>query len=356
MCHRPGTAWQNAWTRPPGSIGAAPVVANTTPDVPSDSATTPGVDGSDARRRSPPGRRRRPRPASPPEPGRRGRRADTTPVTSGPSNVGGSQAGSIRERLEDLRRPVPRRQVEQQRARPVGLVERVLAGQPEPDVVLRQQDVGDPRPDVRLVVADPDELRGGEAGQRVVAGDRDEPLPADRRPDLVAGVRPSAGRSRGSPAAGPRPRVEQHQRRASGRSARPPTTAAGRRSPPGPGGSPRPSRPTRASGSCSLQSGCGVSNRTRRRRRRHDRARPRRSGRPSSPSSTRRSRVTCGHRASAGRHRSRPDRLVDQVLEQLLAPGHRLRVDLARRDLRLERRERLAAVEDRRPERPAQPA
>ena len=43
MCHRPGTAWQNAWTWPAGSRSGASVVANTTPDVPSDSATTPGT-------------------------------------------------------------------------------------------------------------------------------------------------------------------------------------------------------------------------------------------------------------------------------------------------------------------------
>ena len=48
MCQRPGTAWQNAWTRPAGLDAAARrVAANTTPDVPSDSATTPGVDGPD---------------------------------------------------------------------------------------------------------------------------------------------------------------------------------------------------------------------------------------------------------------------------------------------------------------------
>ena len=76
MCQRPGTAWQNAWTRPAGSNSGRSVVAKTTPDVPSDSATTPGVDRADAdrvrrlvaaagddRRAGPkPGRRRPPRP------------------------------------------------------------------------------------------------------------------------------------------------------------------------------------------------------------------------------------------------------------------------------------------------------
>jgi hypothetical protein len=36
------------------------------------------------------------------------------------------------------------------------------------------------------VVADPHELRRREAGQRVVAGDLDQPLATDRRPDRVA--------------------------------------------------------------------------------------------------------------------------------------------------------------------------
>ena len=76
------------------------------------------------------------------------------------------------QRLDDLPRPVTGREIEQDRARAVGLVERVLAGQPEPHVVLGQQHVGDARPDLGFVVPDPDELRRGEAGQGVVAGDR----------------------------------------------------------------------------------------------------------------------------------------------------------------------------------------
>ena len=47
MCHRPGTAWQNAWTRPAGSNSGPSVVANTTPEVPSDSATRPGTTAPD---------------------------------------------------------------------------------------------------------------------------------------------------------------------------------------------------------------------------------------------------------------------------------------------------------------------
>ena len=45
----PGTAWQKAWTRPRGLVrAAASVVAKTTPDVPSDSATRARRDRADA--------------------------------------------------------------------------------------------------------------------------------------------------------------------------------------------------------------------------------------------------------------------------------------------------------------------
>ena len=112
------------------------------------------------------------------------------------------------------------------------------------------------RPDLGLVVADPDELRGGEPGQGVVAGDRDEPL----RTRPPAGSRrrhgPCAGRSRGWRAAGRGPRRRAARRRASGRSARRRPHPPRRRRPSrARTGSPRPSRPTTAPGSCSLQSG-----------------------------------------------------------------------------------------------------
>ena len=160
--------------------------AKITPDVPSDSATVPASTAPTPTAFaawSPP-------PATTGVPARR-------PVA--PAAPAVTVAGELRalerrrqpaavdpERVEDLGRPVAGRQVEQDRAGAVGLVDRVVAGEPQPDVVLRQQDVGDPGPDVRLVVADPDELRSREAGQRVVAGDRDEPLRPDGGPDRVA--------------------------------------------------------------------------------------------------------------------------------------------------------------------------
>ena len=139
------------------------------------------------RPRWPPGRRRPPRPAS--------RRAGRSPRRPSRTTVAGHlrplerrrhPRGVDAQRVEHHRRPVAGGEVEQQRPGAVGLVERVSAGQPVADVVLGQQHVGDAGPDLRLVLANPDQLGGGEPGQRVVAGDLDEPLRADGRADLVA--------------------------------------------------------------------------------------------------------------------------------------------------------------------------
>ena len=99
-CQRPGTAWQNAWTRPPGSKAGASVAANTTPDVPSESATMPASVAPTPTAFaawSPP-------PATTGVPARRPVAAAASrvdePVTCGPSNVGGSQSRGIPERVE----------------------------------------------------------------------------------------------------------------------------------------------------------------------------------------------------------------------------------------------------------------
>ena len=92
---------------------------------------------------------------------------------------------------EDLVGPVARSEVEEDRAGAVGAIGRVLAGQAQPHVVLRQQDVPRARPCVGLVLAHPEDLGRREAGERVVAGDRDEPLAPDDLADAVAlGGRP----------------------------------------------------------------------------------------------------------------------------------------------------------------------
>ena len=186
MCHRPGTAWQKAWTMPLRLVERPVRRGEDDAGGPEGQRHLPGRDDPDADRV-----------------GRLVAAAgDDRGAGTQPGGGGGERrdrAGHLRplerrrqpggrdpERGDDLGRPVARGQVEQDRAGPVGLVHGVLAGQAEPQVVLGQQDVGGPRPHVGLVIADPDELRRGEAGQRVVAGDRDEPLRADCGTDRVA--------------------------------------------------------------------------------------------------------------------------------------------------------------------------
>ena len=90
------------------------------------------------------------------------------------------------ECVADFLRPAPARNVEQERPGCVGCIDRVLAGQTEPHVVLRQEDVMDPCVRLGLVLAQPEQLGRREAGQRSVAGERDQPLETDARLDLLA--------------------------------------------------------------------------------------------------------------------------------------------------------------------------
>jgi len=95
------------------------------------------------------------------------------------------------ECIDHLGRPGPRGEVQEECPRTVGNIGRVLAGQAQPDVVLGQQHVGDPPPRFRFVIPNPDQLRRGQPGQRVVARDLDQPAGADGVPDPVAlGARP----------------------------------------------------------------------------------------------------------------------------------------------------------------------
>ena len=107
--------------------------------------------------------------------------------TSGDSSTRGSHAAVELQRLEhgsSLQRALG--DVEQQRARRVGDVDRALAAEPQPHVVLGQQHVRDARVEVRLVRAQPQQLGRGEARQRAVAGQRDQPLEPDALLDLLA--------------------------------------------------------------------------------------------------------------------------------------------------------------------------
>ena len=90
------------------------------------------------------------------------------------------------ERVEHLVAPPPVPDVEEERPGRVGRVDRELALELQADVVLRQQDVADPAVDVRLVPAEPEELRRGEARERAVARQLDQPVEPDALLDLGA--------------------------------------------------------------------------------------------------------------------------------------------------------------------------
>ena len=83
-----------------------------------------------------------------------------------------------------LQRRYLRRQ--EQRARRVRGVYRPLAGQAEANVVLGKHDPADARVHVRLVTAQPEQLRSCEARECAVAGEGDQPLETNTLLDLGA--------------------------------------------------------------------------------------------------------------------------------------------------------------------------
>ncbi len=83
------------------------------------------------------------------------------------------------ERRQDRGRPRAQPHVEQQGARRVGNVGRVFASQPLTDEIFRQQHPCHAGVGLRLLVAQPEDLGGLEAGERGVPGDRDQPRRAD---------------------------------------------------------------------------------------------------------------------------------------------------------------------------------
>jgi len=78
------------------------------------------------------------------------------------------------------------RDIEKQRARGVGDIDRVLARQLEADIVLGHQHSRDARVDIGLVAPQPEYLRRGEAGEGTVAGQPNQTLEADSSFDLRA--------------------------------------------------------------------------------------------------------------------------------------------------------------------------
>ena len=162
---------------PAGSAANRSRAANTTPDVPSATDSGPGPVDAD------PERARRLVAARPRRPALR---RPCAPDTAGLSSTGRQPRRVELQRAQHLFAPAPSRDVEQQRPGSVGDVGRVLAAQPQAHVVLGQRDPRDLRVDLRLVAAQPQELRRGEARQRAVARQRDQPLETERLLDLRA--------------------------------------------------------------------------------------------------------------------------------------------------------------------------
>ena len=92
--------------------------------------------------------------------------------------AGRQERGVELELAEELRAPAAVGDVEQQRARGVADLGRVGPGQAVADVVLGQEDLADPLPGPRLVLAEPEQLRRGEAGQCGVGDHPDQGLAA----------------------------------------------------------------------------------------------------------------------------------------------------------------------------------
>ena len=112
--------------------------------------------------------------------------AIVTPATAGDSRTGGSHRRIELEGVEHLGRPAAVGDVEQQRPGGVGDVDRPLARQPQPDVVLRQHDAGDPAVDSGSWRRSQRSFGAVKPGQRPVARERDQPLEADALLDLGA--------------------------------------------------------------------------------------------------------------------------------------------------------------------------
>ena len=241
------------------------------------------------------------------------------------------------------------------RPRTVGLVHGVVAGEPEPEVVLGQEHVRGRSPDVGLVVADPHELGRGEPGQGVVAGDLDQALGSDRRPDGVAfGGGPLVVPQDRRPEdlvrriqqdeavhlAGEPDRDDLGRRDAGRRQDRSDRVDAAR--PPQPGVLLAPQRPWDVEAVFRDPDPADGP-------RLVDEDGLRRGGRDVDPEDE----AHPGQRLEPDLDSGavgRPDRLVDHVLEQLLPAGHRPRVDLAGDDPALERGQGRVVEHDRRPE------
>ena len=134
------------------------------------------------------------------QPGRRGGRGRDVAGEVGTFMHRGQPGWGNLERRHDLSGPGTAIQVEQQRARCVRGIGRVLTGQAKADVVLRQKKVVHAGVGRRLLLAQPQHLGRLKSGDRGVARDLDQPGGADflgDGPALVLGplVAPQQGRA-----------------------------------------------------------------------------------------------------------------------------------------------------------------
>ena len=98
--------------------------------------------------------------------------------------------------LDHLVGPSTPSDIEQQRSRGIRHVGRIRAAQPEPHVVLRQQDVTHAGPDVRFVRPHPQQSGQREVGERRVEREFEQTARADVLVEPAALARSSAGRTR----------------------------------------------------------------------------------------------------------------------------------------------------------------
>ena len=159
---------------PAASAANAGSAANTTPAGAERDRAAARAGRRRRRARRPPGRPPRPRPAM--------------PSGVAPGDLGRLEQPAAATRGRSPARRAPRRSSAAARRRAAACPTRRRRRSParrsqlQPHVVLGQHHVRDPRVGVRLVAAQPQQLRRGEAGQRAVAGQRDQPRRARRAP------------------------------------------------------------------------------------------------------------------------------------------------------------------------------
>ena len=205
-CQAPGTAWQPRWSRPSGSKPSWSAWAKTTPEVPIVAETTPW--------------RTIPLPTapagwSPPPPTTGVPLGNPRRLRSGLAHLAGDLGALVTrgqetrvdvELAQQLAAPAAIGDVEHQGPGGVAHLRGERPGQPVADVVLGQENLAHPVPVLRLVLANPEQLGGGEPREGGVGHHPHQGLAAaGPLLDLRGTRRPCADRSRAAPGGSPRP-------------------------------------------------------------------------------------------------------------------------------------------------------